>query len=295
MYGYYHDIGGDNDYPYTDLACERRRAGIEIEGVDYSREQSLVGKWERLRISSELGARSIGRPKGIYDTLELMRMDLLDAEALEDCADEIARELCYMMDMEDVEPERLLVVGLGNPELTPDSVGVTAAGLVKPTLHISERDPELFGELECSRIAVMTPGVASRTGMDSLTSIKGVCDALKPDAVIVIDSLCARSPDRLGTTVQICNTGIRPGSGIGGRRRSLNRESLGAPVIAVGVPTVIDSRMFWLDAQRGSETISPPDGARRSMFVCPKEIGEITAAAARIIGEGINQAFGLFC
>lgn len=294
MYGYYHDAIGDADYPYTDLACERRRAGIEIDGVDFSREKTTVGRWERLRVSTDLGARSIGRPKGIYDTLELMRMDLMDADSVEDAADEIARELCYMLEIEGVMPERLLVVGLGNPSLTPDSLGAAAAEIVKPTLHISEGDPELFDELECSQIAVMTPGVAARTGMDSLTAIKGVCDTLKPSAVIVIDSLCARSPDRLGTTVQICNTGIRPGSGIGGKRRALNADSLGAPVIAVGVPTVVDSRMFWLDAQRGSETIAPPDGVRRSMLVCPKEISEIVDAAAKIVGGGINQAFGLF-
>ncbi len=295
MYGYFHDVGGERDYPYTDLACERRRAGTDIEGVDYKKEVALSGRWERLKISSESGAKSIGRPKGIYDTLEVMRMDLLDEEEIADTADELARELCYMMDIEDVAPERLLIVGLGNPALTPDSVGTASAARIKPTLHISESDPDFFEELECSEIAVITPGVCSASGMDSFTTVKGVCDGIKPNAVIVIDSLAARSPERLGTTVQISSTGLHPGSGLGGRRRALNKESLGVPVIAIGVPTVIDARMFWLDAQRGSEMISPPDGIRRSMFVCPKEIGEIVDAASRVIGGAVNQAFGLYC
>ena len=294
MYGYFHDFG-DGDYPYTDLACERRRAGTEIEGVDYKKEVALTGRWERLRISSECGARSIGRPKGIYDTLELLRMDLLTEEDRADATDELARELCYLLDMEDAAPDRILVVGLGNPALTPDAIGPAAAAAVKPTLHISDGDRDFFCELECSEIAVTTPGVCSASGMDSFTTVKGICDGIRPSAIIAIDSLAARSAERLGTTVQLSSTGIHPGSGLGGKQRAINKDSLGVPVIAIGVPTVIDARMFWLDAQRGSDTITPPEGIRRSMFVCPKEIGEIVSAAAVIIGGAINQAFGLYC
>lgn len=280
-------------FPYTDLACERRRANTSIAGVDYKREVGLFGIWERIKISSPEGARNIGRPEGIYDTLELERMDLLDDEEIEDAQDEVSRELCYLLDVADVIPDRLLIVGLGNPNLTPDAVGSESAKWVKPTMHIKEIDNESFRSLECSEIAVTAPGVAATSGMDAYVTIRGICDTIEPDAVIVIDSLAARAPERLGRTIQICNTGIVPGSGLGNARIELTHNSIGAPVIAIGVPTVIDSRVFGEVTL--SEAKSKISGSLcEKMFVSPKEINEIVSAAGKIIGGGINQAFGIF-
>ena len=242
MYGYFTERENEGDFPYTDLAIERRKADLTMEGVDYKREIGIFGVWERIKISSDAGASSIGRPQGIYDTLELSRMDLLDEESIDDAKDEIARELCYLCDVEDVFPERVLVIGLGNAALTPDSIGTGCAKRVKPTMHIKDFDKEFFESLECSEIAVISPGVASETGYDSIVSVKGLCDQLKPDIIIAVDSLAARSSERLGSTIQITNTGILPGSGIGNARHALTKESLGAPVISIGVPTIIDSR-----------------------------------------------------
>jgi len=138
---------------------------------------------------------------------------------------------------------------------------------------------------------VCSPGVAATSGLDAAVTIRGLCEALGPDAVIVVDALASRSPERLGTTVQICNTGIAPGSGLGNPRQPISIDTVGVPVIAIGVPTVIDSRMFYYN----------PNGERRpkpeicpSMFVSPKEINDIVSAAALIIGGGINQAFGIY-
>lgn len=283
-----------DDFPYTDLACERRRADIGLEGVDYKKEKGIIGTWERIKISSKEGARSIGRPIGIYDTLALDRMDVMDLDAIDDAQDEIARELCYMCDVMDIIPEKVLVVGLGNPQLTPDSIGAEAAREVKPTMHIKDFDAELFDGLECSQIAVITPGVNATSGMDAGIAVKGVCEMLNPDVVFAVDALASRSTERLGTTVQISNTGIIPGSGIGNGRIAISRQTMGVPVIAIGIPTVIDSRMFWLDAQGESASRGIAKGARESMFVSPKEINEIVKVGARIVGGGINQAFGLF-
>ncbi|MBQ2875474.1 MAG: GPR endopeptidase [Clostridia bacterium] len=280
-------------HPYTDLACERRRLDINTTGVEYKKELGVVGSWERIRISSKEGAESIGRPIGTYDTLLLERMDLLENEAIEDAADEVARELCYMCDLNSVVPERVLVVGLGNPELTPDSIGPAACRAVKATMQIKSFDKELFEGLECSEIAAVTPDVASKSGFDAADYVKGLCSVMKPDVVFAIDALASRAVSRLGTTVQISDTGIFPGSGIGNHRGAICRESVGVPVIAIGIPTVIDSRMFWLDA-RGSSEPCDKDASGASMFVCPREIGEIVKVGARIVGEGINQAFGLF-
>ncbi|MBE6533127.1 MAG: GPR endopeptidase [Ruminococcaceae bacterium] len=291
MYGYYTERDYKGDFPYTDLATERRRADVELAGVEYKREQGIIGEWEKIKITTKKGAESIGRPIGIYDTLNIGRMDLLDGESIIDARDEVARELCYMLDASDIFPERILVAGLGNPALTPDSVGAEAAKAVKPTMHIREMNKRLFEDLNCAEIAVCSPGVAATSGLDAAVTIRGLCEALGPDAVIVVDALASRSPERLGTTVQICNTGIAPGSGLGNPRQPISIDTVGVPVIAIGVPTVIDSRMFYYN----------PNGERRpkpeicpSMFVSPKEINDIVSAAALIIGGGINQAFGIY-
>lgn len=295
MYGYFCERDYQGDFPYTDLAAERRRADISLAGVDYTREVSIGGTWERIKITSDEGARSIGRPRGVYDTLEVERMDLLDLEAIDDAKEEIARELCYMCDLCDVIPDRLLVVGLGNPALTPDSIGARSAGNVRATMHIGEFDPGFFTSLECSEIAVMTPSVASVSGMDAAVSIRGVSDIIKPDAVIVIDALASRSGERLGRTIQVTNTGIHPGSGLGNSRQCLSRESLGVPVIALGIPTVIDARMLIADSCTDEELARKVTAKSPAMFVSPKEIDEIVKVGAEIIGGAINQAFGLFC
>ncbi|MBO5907869.1 MAG: GPR endopeptidase [Clostridia bacterium] len=280
------------DFPYTDLACERRRVGTDIRGVDFKREATLIGSWERIKISSPEGAKSIGRPMGLYDTLELERMDLIDLEGIDDASDEIARELCYMCDMSEVVPDRVLVVGLGNPELTPDAIGPEAARGVKATMHIKDFDKKLFSDLECSEIAVVTPGVSAMSGMDASVTVKGVCEKIRPSVIFAVDALASRSAERLGRTVQISNTGIFPGSGIGNGRNAISKETVGVPVIAIGVPTIIDSRMFCYDLWGNGDNTR--DGARESMFVSPKEINEIVKAAGKIISGGINQAFGLF-
>lgn len=292
MYGYYTERDYKGNFPYTDLAAERRRADVELEGVDYRREGGIIGEWERIKITTKKGAESIGRPIGIYDTLNIGRMDLLDSESIMDACDEVGRELCYIFDASDIFPERILVAGLGNPSLTPDSLGCECAKIVKPTLHIRDMNRELFEDLNCAEIAVCTPGVAASSGMDAAVTIRGLCEALGPDAVIVIDALASRAVERLGTTVQICNTGVAPGSGLGNPRQEISIDTVGVPVIAVGVPTIIDSRMFYYNPNNEKLPLRPE--SYPSMFVSPKEINEIVDAAALIIGGGINQAFGIY-
>lgn len=289
MYGY-NERDYTRDFPYTDLAAERRRANTALSGVDFKEERCGVGTWERIRITSISGARSIGRPEGIYDTLNTERLDLLSLSDIDDAIEELARELCYLFERSGIFPDRLLVVGLGNRALTPDAIGPLTADKIRPTLHIKESDEVFFEELECSEIAVCTPGVAATSGMDAYTTVRALCDTLKPDAVIAIDALASRSPTRLGRTVQICDTGVFPGSGLGSSAKALNKDTVGVPVIAIGVPTVIDSRMFWHDAAGENSDASL---AKEAMFVSPKEINEIVEVAAVIISGGINQAFGL--
>ena len=271
----------------SDLAMERRRASTYVEGVEYRRDVCLGGVWERLKITSEAGEKSIGRPMGYYDTLTLPHMDGIMPDDSEDAKDEIARELCRMCDMCDVSPERILVVGLGNKDLTPDARGPAAAGKVDATMHIKDADPELFEVLGCSEICVICPDVASNSGMNSAEIVKSVADTVKPTVVFAIDSLASRSSERLGNTVQVSSTGIIPGTGVGHAGAKIDEELLGETVIAIGIPTVISTRSLRKDA--GDE------GARSTsdLFVCPKGISRIVKNGAEIIGGGINQAFGI--
>lgn len=272
---------------YTDLAVERQRADTAVRGVEYTSSECDGGVWERVRIFSEEGARSIGRPCGNYDTLNTGRMDLLGEDEISDATEAVSRKLCEVMDNLGAIPDRILVVGLGNRSLTPDSVGPKAAAAVKPTMHIKEFDEETFDSLDCSEIAILSPGVPAESGMDSAEVIRGVCRRILPDVIIAVDSIATRSTERLGTTVQISDTGIFPGSGIGNTHSALSEDTLGVPIISVGVPTVIDSRVFAM----GNDGGKLPDG--EAMLVSPKEIDEITDVAARIIGGAINQAFGI--
>ena len=266
---------------YTDLAVERRRADTEYPGVEFKTYPAVSGTWESVRITSPVGALSIGRPIGIYDTLNTGRMEELSEDGIDDAKEDVAAKLCEIFEGMRIYPDRLLIVGLGNRLLTPDSVGPKAAAAVRATMHIKASDPDFFEALECSEIAVMTPGVTADSGMESEDAVRSLAAHLLPDAVIVIDSIATESPDRLGRTVQISNTGIAPGSGLGSPRLGISDKTLGVPVIAIGTPTVIDARAL------------APGFSRSGFLVSPKEIDRITDAAAKIIGGGINQAFGI--
>lgn len=285
MYGYFVERNNVGDFPYTDLALERRRANTEIPGIEYTTEKTHLGNFERVKISTKAGAEYIGRPLGIYDTIATERVDKLDEVEADRLTDRLAEELCRIFEESDVFPGRILVAGLGNPHLTPDALGCESADQVRATMHIKEYDRRIFESLSCAEIAVCTPGVAAGSGLDSAVVIKGICDLIQPDAVIAIDALAARDAKRLGSTIQVCNTGISPGSGLGNTRLAIGPETVGIPVIAIGLPTVIDSRLLCPKCDLT---------AGEAMFVSPKEINDIVSSAAKIIGGGINRAFGIY-
>lgn len=272
---------------YTDLAIERGKASLDVRGVAYTSRETEGGVWECIRIFSKEGAESIGRPIGHYDTLNTGRLDLLGEDEIDCATEEIAKKLCEEVERVNASPDRILVVGLGNARLTPDSTGPKSAAAVKPTLHIKNFDEETFISLGCSEIAVLTPGVTADSGIESADIVRGVVRRVMPDVIIAIDSIATRSAERLGATVQISDTGLFPGSGIGNHRSAMTEDTLGVPVIAIGVPTVIDSRVFARGDDYEGEIVG------EAMLVSPREIDEITDVAARIIGGAVNQAFGI--
>lgn len=269
--------------PYSDLAAERRRADSSSRGIEYRREGEGALIWEKIKITDSEGARTLGRPIGRYHALHTEPLGLLSEDMTKSLAEEVCRELCDLFSLCGISPARILVVGLGNPRLTPDSVGPRAAEATNPTMHIKEAEPLYFDGLQCSEIAVIAPDVSAECGISSLTLVKSLVRELSPTAVIAVDSILTASPDRLGSTFQLSDTGIVPGSGIGKRDSAIDRETLGVPVIAIGVPTVIDAGS--LSAEK-SEALS-------GMLVAPREIDTVASVAGKVIGAAINLAFGL--
>ena len=184
-------------------------------------------------------------------------------------------ELCALL------PKKLLVVGLGNEELTPDSLGPAAAKKIEATMHLRSDMPEMFAALDCIEIALIRPGVTAQSGIEATDTVIAVSEKIKPDLIIAIDALCSESEDRLGCTVQMSDTGIFPGSGVGNPRGALTKERVGCPVFAIGIPTVIDAGVL---SKR-------PSGER--MLVTPREINTIVRVGSEIIADSINRAFGI--
>lgn len=264
---------------YTDLMSERRRA--VGEGVEFKRSASSVGVWERVRVMSDVAAEKLGRPIGHYHTLNTERIEMMDSYDSGDVAEELSSELWRILELNALVPKKLLVVGLGNDELTPDALGPKTARQVEATMHLRSTAPEIFSALGCIEIAVLRPGVLAQSGMESSATVKAVCERIKPDLIVAIDALCAESERRLGCTVQISDTGVFPGSGVGNPRDQISKKTVGCDVITIGIPTVIDAGI-----------ISKRTSAER-MLVTPREINVIVGRGSQIISDAINRAFGI--
>jgi len=192
----------------------------------------------KVKILNEEGEKAMGKPVGDYITIEapgLIERDLdLEEEVAKVLAD-IIKEIANL-----TENTQVLVVGLGNWNVTPDALGPRVVSNIVVTRHLKEYAPQQFGD-EIRSVSAISPGVLGITGIETAEILKGVVDRIKPDLIITIDALASRRLERLSTTIQISNTGISPGSGIGNRRLSITEQSLGIPVIAIGVPTVVDA------------------------------------------------------
>jgi len=278
----------------TDLACERRRAVTDEKGVSFERQRDGIFVWERIKITSKEGEGSIGRPMGKYHTLHTERIDRLTSEDKKEAVNTLGAELSALLQTKKKkENSRFLFVGLGNRSLTADAVGPLCADRVRATFHIAENDARFFAALDCAKIGVIAPGVSMQTGFDTFFLLESVCHSFHPDFVIAVDSLAARDVDRLGRTVQISDTGIFPGSGVGNTKTPLTKETLGIPVIAIGVPTVTSLKAFAssLPTEKRKEDF---DAAKYAdMFVSPSGIDDIVKTASEIISNAVNGAIGI--
>lgn len=278
----------------TDLALESKEhlegeknelRGVAFEEkIDEQRKVTIT----KVRIETENGAKAVGKPIGTYLTLEAPELAVPDEGSHREISEVISEQLRALM-KEDIEA--VLVVGLGNREVTPDALGPEVIGNLYITRHIlKEYGAYAFPDKKVASISGIVPGVMAQTGMETLEIVKGIVEETKPQLVIAIDALAARSVKRLGRTIQIADTGIHPGSGVGNHRKGLNEETLGVPVIAIGVPTVVDAATIVYDVCRDVDKI--PNGIA-GMFVTPKNIDATIKSLSYTISEALNMTFEL--
>lgn len=274
----------------TDLAFESREiankgAGKEVEGVEYT-ETLLHGvQCRKLRVVSQAGAENIGKPIGAYITLDISALTRRESESFTETVTAMSEVLSELAELENMDL-LALVVGLGNRDITPDAIGPLTAESTLVTRHLKSQMPEDFAFFR--PVSVITPGVLGTSGIESADYIKAVCKSLSPDIIIVVDALAAKSFDRLCRTVQITDTGITPGSGVGNSRAQINKETMGVPVIAVGVPTVVDIRTVLAEYCSGKDT--PDKGRDSDMIVTPRSIDSEVANTSKLVAYGINLA-----
>lgn len=284
---------------HTDLACERMRADLALPGVEYSESEEDGCRVARLIVTSDEGAKCIGKPKGRYVTMSFSPLYELPEDAVTALSSLLSRLITEFTEALGTPVHSVLAVGLGNRYMTSDAIGPESIREMLATRHLKEEDPALFSKFSDATISLLSPGVMAQTGIESRLLVAGAVEAVRPDLVIVIDALAARSTDRLATTIQLSDSGIRPGSGIGNSRLAIDREALGVPVLAIGIPTVVDSRTLVLDAfeRAGLSDGDVPEPLQRvlnegaSFFVSPRQMDTVTELAARLVADAVNLTF----
>lgn len=295
----------------TDLALEatesvRKQASGQMRGISIDEHDVMEDVHiSKVVIQSKNAAKSMGKPMGTYITLEAPALQESDEDYHREISEELARQLRDILP--DINEERsVLVVGLGNRDVTADSLGPCTVDNLFITRHIiREYGKQAYKASKIHQISALVPGVMAKTGMETAEIIKGVIKETTPDIVIVIDALAARSTKRLNRAIQITDTGIHPGSGVGNHRNALTKESLGVPVIAIGIPMVVDAGTIVSDAlEKLSEEYdggkasldyfrNSTDTQLHNMYVTAKNIDETTKRLSFTLSEAINIALDM--
>ncbi len=302
----------------TDLALEAKEMKEEeglknIPGIQVEVYKGKEINITRVNIHEEAGAKALGKPLGNYITIEAPNFKNKDLDVMEELSKAIAKELIALTDLKD--NSSILIVGLGNWNVTPDALGPKVTEKVLVTRHITEYVPEQIDD-NVRPVAALSPGVLGITGIETSEIILGVVNRIKPDLVIVIDALASRKLDRVNNTIQISDAGINPGSGVGNNRKELSKNSLGVTVIAIGVPTVVDAatmagdtidmiiNKLIVEGVKDSPFVNMLSNFKReekielikevftdqlrNMMVTPKEIDSIIEDISDVIADGIN-------
>lgn len=300
----------------TDLAIERVPTPSSQNGVEITKDTFDGGVINRVVVQNHRGAKSVGKPPGTYVTVECPGVKEGDPELRYNISQIVAAELQALLPRRRGKSRTTLVVGLGNWNVTPDALGPKVVQEMLVTRHLLEYAPDAVDD-GIQPVCAVAPGVLGLTGIETGEIITGVVERVKPDVVIAVDALASRSVERVGTTIQMADTGINPGSGVGNKRKALSEETLGVPVIAIGVPTVVYASTIahdTLDAalaivaerlpdQQVRENLLKLDEVARQeliksllsphlggLVVTPKEIDAIIEDMAKVIAGGINVA-----
>lgn len=305
----------------TDLAVERndiyRKANNianDIEGIE-TQNQEIDDKINisRVKITNEKGAEAIGKPIGNYITIDIKKLKVADNNEIQKAAETVTKELKELIDKHTEKQGDILIVGLGNMYVTPDSLGPKVVKDIDITRHLLKYAPEYI-DPQTRTIAAIAPGVLGTTGIETMEIIQGIVENIKPKLVIVIDSLSSKSIERISSTVQIADTGIVPGAGVGNARNEISQNTLKIPVIAIGVPMVVEAATIASDSidlfieklqqdaksndylnelknvnkyEMIKEALAPKD---YNLIVTPKEIDDLIENMKDVIARGINFA-----
>ena len=239
----------------TDLALERRdlynkahNVEKDIDGIETEEEQ--VGdkiKVSRVKITNENGEQAIGKPQGNYITIDFKNLKIATDEEIQKASEVVTKELKILLEKHIGLKDSILVVGLGNIYVTPDALGPKVINEIDITRHLLEYIPEVLDE-NTREVSAVSPGVLGTTGIETLEILRGIVDNIKPKLVIVIDALASRSIERISSSIQLADTGIVPGAGVGNTRKELSQSTLGVPVIAMGIPTVVEAATIAADS-----------------------------------------------
>ena len=293
---------------HTDLALEDKERfesdNVEVSGVSveefYDEEREI--RVTEVKILTENGAKTMRKPIGTYITMEMANLVLPDEEYHQQVAEELAKYVGNILKI-DKSDYTALVVGLGNRDVTPDALGPHTVECLNVTRHIvREYGKYAMGEEEAHMVSAIAPGVMAQTGMETYEIIKGIVEMISPDVVFVVDALAARNTKRLNRTIQIADTGIHPGSGVGNHRNEISKDTLGVPVIAIGVPTVVDAATIVRDTMENLVASLDDDNKYEmiqdliaphlyGMFVTPKDIDESIDRIGATIAAGLNILF----
>ncbi len=305
----------------TDLATERRdlyqKANSienEIDGIESQKEEVDENiKIERVKITNGNGEKAIGKPIGNYITIDIKKLKIAQDEELKKASETLANELRKVIDEHIDKSGEILVVGLGNIYVTPDALGPKVINNIEVTRHIINYLPQ-YVEEGTRMVSAISPGVLGTTGIETLEILKGIVDNINPKLILVIDALASRSIERISSSIQISDTGIVPGAGVGNTRAEISIKTLGIPVIAIGIPTVVETAVLVNDSldlfitklqeeaksndylnqlkaednyEEIREALDPND---YNLIVTPKEIDELIENMATVVSGGINNA-----
>lgn len=305
----------------TDLALERRdlykkanNIENEVDGIETEEEKSGDNiTITRVKVLNENGEKAIGKPVGNYITIDVKKLRIATPDEIQKASEAVTKELKVLIEKHISTQEPILIVGLGNVYVTPDSLGPKVINEIDITRHLLEYMPEVIDE-NTRPVSAVSPGVLGTTGIETQEILKGIIENTKPKLAIIIDALASRSIERISSSIQLADTGIVPGAGVGNKRKELTQESLGIPVIAMGIPTVVDAATIAADSltlfiqrvqeeaqsneflnqlqeedkyEMIKEVLQPTD---YNLIVTPKEIDDLVENMKDIVARGINFA-----